>query len=107
MNANPDYTNNTLFTNGLTPAQEERLELLIEECSEVIQACTKSLRHGYGSSNPFGNEQTTNKADLQKELGQLLNALQMMVSASDVSLPKITEAKHKKQQTIHNWLHFQ
>ena len=33
--------------NKLTPAQAERLAILIEECGEVIQAATKILRHGY------------------------------------------------------------
>lgn len=46
---------------NLTKAQEERLHYLIEECSEVIKACTKTLRHGYQSYNPFDDAQVSNR----------------------------------------------
>ena len=32
--------------NGLTPAEAERLALLMEECGEVVQIIGKVLRHG-------------------------------------------------------------
>lgn len=32
--------------NGLTAAEQEALELLAEECSEVVKAAMKMLRHG-------------------------------------------------------------
>jgi hypothetical protein len=38
--------------NKLTPAQAERLAMLIEECGEVIQIAGKILRHGYQSYHP-------------------------------------------------------
>lgn len=33
-------------SNGLTAAEQEALELLAEECSEVVKAAMKMLRHG-------------------------------------------------------------
>lgn len=33
------------------PTEAERLVVLMEECGEVIQACSKILRHGWKSSN--------------------------------------------------------
>lgn len=38
--------------NQLTPAQAERLAILAEECSEVIQIIGKILRHGMDSRHP-------------------------------------------------------
>jgi len=53
-----------------TAAEAERLQMLAEECSEVIKAVTKILRHGYGSYNPTLPEerQTLNREDLEREL---------------------------------------
>ncbi len=53
-------------TNGLTPAQAERLAMLAEECGEVVQVIGKILRHGYDSRHPNGGP--TNKELLAAEL---------------------------------------
>ena len=37
--------------NKLTEAEQERLVILAEECSEVIQIVCKILRHGYDSDD--------------------------------------------------------
>lgn len=42
--------------NKLTPAQAERLAILAEECSEVIQIIGKILRHGLYSAHPVTGE---------------------------------------------------
>lgn len=54
--------------NGLTPAEQERLVMLAEECGEVIQAVTKVLRHGYESCNPFTQGVETNREHLLREI---------------------------------------
>ena len=38
--------------NQLTPAEAERLALLLEELGEAQQAIGKILRHGYASTHP-------------------------------------------------------
>ena len=38
--------------NKLTPAEDERLAMLAEECAEVIQIVSKIQRHGYDSWHP-------------------------------------------------------
>lgn len=40
--------------NGLSPAEAERLAILAEECSEVVQKVCKTLRNGYESTHPDG-----------------------------------------------------
>lgn len=74
------------FINKLTDAQVERLAILAEECSEVIQVVGKILRHGYDSYNPTvpEAEQKPNVALLQKELGDLIWAISKLDDFRDI-----------------------
>ncbi len=97
------------FTTGLTPAQIERLALLIEECGEVIQAATKILRHGFESTNPYNRsstKHTTNREALAKELGQLKLAVHLLEAGKDVTAFAMSEAFSEKLHSIKRWLHF-
>lgn len=65
----------------LTPAQRERVVLLIEECGEVIQEACKILRFGYQDCHP-----TTfidNTTSFHQEVGDLLAILKVMEKAGD------------------------
>lgn len=62
--------------NKLTPAEHERLSLLFGECGEVIQAISKIMRHGYES----GWNGNNNRADLEKEISHVQNAIEMLVN---------------------------
>lgn len=81
---------------ALSPAEAERLEMLIEECAEVIKACTKTLRHGYGSYNPTlpVERQSTNKDDLVHEMVDVQALIWVMEQRGDVELP----IAHKRLQ---------
>ena len=61
--------------------EEELLYLLIEEAGEVIKAATKSLRHGFESRDPTKLGGPTNRAQLEKELGDLKAAKHRLYSA--------------------------
>lgn len=50
----------------------EQLTMLIEECAEVIHACTKTLRHGPSSKHPLHLNGDTNWEQLQREFTQLV-----------------------------------
>ena len=63
--------------NGLTPAEAERLAMLVEECSEVIQIAGKILRHGYDSRHP-DNPSETNRDLLAHELADVDAVLRAM-----------------------------
>ena len=97
----------TQFITGLTAAEMERLALLAEECAEVGQAVCKILRHGYASSNPFLEITITNRSSLEKEIGHLANAVNMLIAAGDVDEINIGVAEQSKQASIGRWLHFQ
>ena len=92
--------------NRLTEAEEERLALLAEECAEVIQVVGKILRHGYESRNPL-LASPSNVELLQKEIGHVEYAIQLLDQAGDVSISAIMDAAQDKKRTIHRWLHHQ
>lgn len=55
----------------MTPEEWEILELIQEECAEVIQAISKCKRHGFDSINPTDPKPISNKNHLSAEVGQL------------------------------------
>lgn len=89
----------------LTPAQTERLAILVEECAEVQQIAMKIFRHGKYSSNPTDPTMTTNIKLLEKELGDLLFAAQLMIGAKDISVGAIQTSASRKKQKIKDYLH--
>jgi len=69
--------------NKLTPAEDERLAMLAEECAEVIQIVSKIQRHGYDSRHPADPLKTTNRAMLRKEVADIAAVTASMLSHSD------------------------
>lgn len=66
--------------NQLTPAEAERLAMLAEECSELIQVVGKILRHGYDNYHPV-NPRVTNRELLIKELRDVNAVLHAMAKS--------------------------
>lgn len=95
------------FSNGLTAAETERLELLAEECSEVIQIAMKILRHGYASKHPDRNEpfDPDNREMLATELGHVAAAVQLMTTAGDVLPMHIERNRAHKLASVGKYLH--
>ncbi len=92
---------------GLTEAEQERLVILVEECSEVSQAACKVLRHGYESVNPKVALSETNREGLQRELGDLLHALCRLTAAGDLDKQVIESRGVQKAERILPYLHHQ
>lgn len=90
--------------NQLTPAETERLAILMEECSEVIHICGKILRHGYESFDP-ADPYTTNKMLLTKELGDVKAATQAM--CYDINLGEVAIRASERPGKIAPYLHHQ
>ena len=84
--------------NKLTPAQAERLAILIEECGEVIQAATKILRHGYTSKHP--DTGVTNTALLERELGDLQFAVELCERGGDISSCEVQSNAVSKESRL-------
>lgn len=89
--------------NHLSPAEIERLSLLAEEAGEVVQAVGKILRHGYESQHPDGGP--TNRENLQREIGDLAAACQLMVSNYDLSAESLELARDTKLLNVRKYLH--
>lgn len=91
--------------NKLTPAEAERLAMLIEECGEVIQAATKILRHGYESYNPDLAFSPTNRQHLIKEICDLRAIECLMIAGGEIqqSTPEaIANASIRKLKYSHH-----
>ncbi len=95
--------------NQLTPAEAERLALLLEELGEAQQVIGKILRHGYESINPdlpppAGD---TNRGRLECELGDVLVAIDFLLDYGDIEQWRLDDRKRIKHHKVWNWLHHQ
>lgn len=93
--------------NRLTPAEAERISLLMEECGEVIQVCGKILRHGYESYHPDDPSKKTNRQLLEKELGHVNFAQGLMCKRDDLLQKAITDSMRLKNLRVGGYLHHQ
>ncbi len=95
----------TRFHNGLSDAETERLALLGEECAETGKAIGKILRHGYPSRNPDAANTATNREDLEREIGDLLWAIDLMAHCGDISMlrARAGDGRHaRKTRYLHH-----
>lgn len=91
--------------NKLTPAEHERLTVLLEEMAEAIHAVGKVLRHGYENSNP--NTGVVNRGNLESELGDVRYAMIMLCEAGDLNKERIHYFARMKRERIGRYLHHQ
>lgn len=90
--------------NKLTVGEAERLALLLEELGEAQQAIGKILRHGYSSHHP-DRTAITNRFELEKELGDVLAAIQIMQDAEDIFGGNLGHQKAKKLTKVWEYMH--
>lgn len=93
--------------NRLSEAEAERLALLSEECGEVVQIVGKILRHGYESHNPFDPQKRSNRSLLEKEIGDVCAAMEILDSAGDIREPEIGRHAIEKIASVKKYLHHQ
>lgn len=97
------------FSNGLTLAEEEMLTLTIEECSEVIKACTKILRHGLYSRNCEGRAMW-NITALKEESADVLACFGVLAKNGwidphelyDAAREKLARLKDPEERRVHH-----
>lgn len=89
----------------LSPAEQERLALLAEECAEVIQIIGKIWRHGYESTHPDDPEGPTNRHMLETEIGHVQAALDILARRPDLSVQNIDHARREKLNKVQFYLH--
>lgn len=89
--------------NELSPADDETLTLIVEECSEVIQAITKIQRHGLWSEHP--ESRIPNWRTLQREVGDLLAALRVGEVQNLIDWGNVIRARDDKLLALPKYLH--
>lgn len=89
--------------NELTPAEAERLAILLEELGEAQQAIGKILRHGYESGIMYIG--TTNRIKLECELGDVYSAVISLCDNCDLRKDVIHDAAQNKMNKIQKYLH--
>lgn len=99
----------SLITNfaELHDAEMERLHLFQEECAEAIQAASKILRHGESSYNPLDQDGPTNRDNLEKEIGDILSAIDRLVKWRQVTRSTIDKRRVYKTVQAEKYLHHQ
>lgn len=85
----------------ITDKQEEALEILQEECAEVIQVICKIER--FGIDNYYPNTVLTNKDRLNEEVGDLLAMVDILIDQGILSGPDVINAKHAKGEKLKTW----
>ncbi len=93
--------------NGLTPAEAERLALLLEEMGEAQQAIGKILRHGYESYSPFDETKVTNRRALEREMGDVMHALDRLQESGDLDAEEVNIRAEAKRASVRRYLHHQ
>lgn len=90
----------------LTDAELERLACLMEECAEVQQIVGKIIRHGYESYNPFDPHRTSNRKLLERELGDLIAVVNIVINGGDINGLDLKKAAKDKKVRIRRYLHY-
>jgi NTP pyrophosphatase (non-canonical NTP hydrolase) len=80
---------------------KEVMDILQEECAEVIQAVSKISRFGIDNYKP--GKPKTNREHLEEELGDVLAMIDIMLEFSVVSIDNLETAKKAKIEKLKQW----
>ena len=81
--------------------EKETLDILQEECAEVIQAVSKISRFGMDNLKP--GKPKTNREHLEEELGDLLAMVDLMLDNNVVNQENIDIARKAKKEKLKLW----
>ena len=77
------------------------MDILQEECAEVIQAVSKIRR--FGIDNAKHGEGPTNREHLEEELGDMLAMIDILMVNDIVSWGSLHQAKRAKIEKLKKW----
>jgi NTP pyrophosphatase (non-canonical NTP hydrolase) len=80
---------------------KEVMDILQEECAEVIQAVSKISRFGIDNFKP--GKPKTNREHLEEELGDMLAMIDIMLEKNVISLENLEAAKKAKIEKLKTW----
>jgi NTP pyrophosphatase (non-canonical NTP hydrolase) len=81
--------------------EKEVMDILQEECAEVIQAVSKINRFGIDNYKP--GKPKTNREHLEEELGDMLAMIDILKEMDVVSLSNMEVAKQAKIEKLKKW----
>lgn len=81
--------------------QNEIMNILSEECAEVIQSISKCNRFGMDNLKP--GKPKTNREHLEDELGDVLAMIDIMLEHDIIQRNKLDEAKLNKFEKLKKW----
>ena len=79
----------------------EVMDILQEECAEVIQAVSKVRRFGIDNAKP--NTEYTNREHLEEEIGDLLAMVDILLINNMVNWDNLHRAKRTKIEKLKKW----
>jgi len=80
---------------------KEVMDILQEECAEVIQAVSKISRFGIDNFKP--GKPKTNREHLEEELGDMLAMIDILKEMNVVSSACLEAAKYAKIEKLKKW----
>jgi NTP pyrophosphatase (non-canonical NTP hydrolase) len=80
---------------------KEVMDILQEECAEVIQAVSKISRFGIDNFKP--GKPKTNREHLEEELGDMLAMIDIMLEKGVVNSGNLDIAKQAKKEKLKQW----
>jgi NTP pyrophosphatase (non-canonical NTP hydrolase) len=80
---------------------KEVMDILQEECAEVIQAVSKISRFGLDNVKP--NKPKTNRQHLEEEVGDMLVMVDIMIEQGIVTQDNLDIAKSAKIEKLKKW----
>ncbi len=78
-------------------ARQQLLVITMEECGELIQACSKALRRG----ELF--QYSDSEQNLKEEVGDVYTMLDLLVEWDVLSWTEIEERRNKKRKKLSKW----
>ena len=85
----------------MTTQEKEVMDILQEECAEVIQAVSKISRFGLNNYKP--GKPKTNREHLEEELGDLYAMINILHDMDIVSWTNIERASEAKIEKLKKW----
>jgi NTP pyrophosphatase (non-canonical NTP hydrolase) len=80
---------------------KEVMDILQEECAEVIQAVSKISRFGLDNSKPGISK--TNREHLEEELGDMQAMIDLLIEKNIVNKESLIRAKDAKILKLKQW----
>jgi hypothetical protein len=85
-----------------TPHEREILDILIEECAEVIKRATKLLRFGRDEIQP--GQEKTNAERLSNEIGDVQHMVDLLGDVGIVNHQHCLEGRQSKRQQLAKYM---